>query len=97
MSENYSAFVSDRYIMNNSLIALEMFHSIKNRCRMRRGYIAMKLDMSKVYDRVEWTFLQKLILKLIFSRGWVDVIISCVLSTHYSFVVNGDVCEFVKM
>lgn len=53
VKENQSAFVPRRLITDNALIAIEVFHMMKKRSRGRRGTIAMKLDMSKAYYRVE--------------------------------------------
>ena len=92
VSENQSAFVPGRLITDNALIALEVFHSMKNRNRSRKGVVAMKLDMSKAYDRVEWGFLRKLLLTMGFDGRWVNLIMDCVSSVSYSFIINGGVC-----
>lgn len=47
-------------ITEQSLVALEIFHSMKQRNSSRKGLVAMKFDMSKAYDRVECGFLRKL-------------------------------------
>ena len=91
VTENQSAFVPGRMISDNSLIALEIFHSMKKRNNSRKGLVAMKLDMSKAYDRVEWGFLRKLLLMMGFDGRWVNLVMSCVSTVTYSFVINGAV------
>ena len=59
-------------------MAYECFHTIKNKREGREGLCAIKLDMHKAYDRVEWTFLKEIMLKLGFRREWVNLIMQCV-------------------
>ncbi|XP_010666976.2 uncharacterized protein LOC104884079 [Beta vulgaris subsp. vulgaris] len=91
VTEYQSAFVPGRLITDNALIAMEVFHLMKHRSRSRRGTIAMKLDMSKAYDRVEWGFLRKMLLTMGFDGRWVNLIMWCVSSVSYSFIINGRV------
>ncbi|XP_056695804.1 uncharacterized protein [Spinacia oleracea] len=88
ISENQSAFVPGRLITNNALIALELFHTMKRRSKGRKGTIAMKLDMSKAYDRVEWTFLERLLLRLGFAERWVKVVMDWMINKA---VESGDI------
>ena len=58
--ETQGAFLSERIITNNILIAYETLHYLKAKRICKLGYMALKLGMSKVYDRVEWVFLEKI-------------------------------------
>ncbi|XP_021733398.1 uncharacterized protein LOC110700199 [Chenopodium quinoa] len=91
VTENQSAFVSGRLITDNALITLELFHTMKKRSRSRKGSIALKRDMSKVYDQVEWGFLRKLLLTMGFDGRWMNLVMNCVTTVSYSFIINGRV------
>ena len=45
--ETLSAFVLRRLIINNAIVAFEVFHSIKHCIKSKKGVMAVKLDMSK--------------------------------------------------
>ena len=53
ISENQSAFLSERLITDNVLIAFELMHYLDNKRDGKDCYMAIKLDLSKAYDRVE--------------------------------------------
>ena len=55
--EHQSAFILDRLISNNVLVAFETLHYIRNHCIGKTWFMALKLDMSKAYDRVEWRYM----------------------------------------
>lgn len=58
--------------------------------------MALKLDMSKTYDRVEWSFLELMLRKLGFNERWITFLMLCVTSLSYSVLVNGELKGLIK-
>ena len=90
ITENQSAFVKDRFISDNILIAFETLHSMKNYKSRGDGFMALKLDISKAYDRVEWVYLERLMSRMGFCDRWINLIMICVKTVIYSILVNGE-------
>ena len=55
----------------------------------KESYIAIKLDMSKAYDRVEWCFLKKVMERMGFNEKWISLIMNCITTVSYSVLING--------
>ncbi|PRQ29705.1 putative RNA-directed DNA polymerase [Rosa chinensis] len=89
-----SAFIPSRLITDNTLAANELAHFIHNK-RAGEEYMALKLDLSKAYDRLEWGFLQKVMERMGFAHSWVKMIMQCVSSIRYSFLVRGKPLGYV--
>jgi hypothetical protein len=95
ISHNQSAFVPGRIISDNILLAYELTHYLQNKRTGTTSYAALKLDMSKAYDRVEWNFLEGMLLKLGFRRRWVELIMKCVTTVRYQIKVNSGVTDVI--
>jgi hypothetical protein len=88
ISYNQSAFISGRHIIDNIIVAFEAFHTMATRLKGKQGFMALKLDMSKAYDRVEWN-LKAIMRKIGFSDQWIHLVMKCVRTITYSVLING--------
>ncbi|KAL0728180.1 hypothetical protein Bca4012_024273 [Brassica carinata] len=89
ISQTQGAFVEGRLISDNLLVAHEMIHGLRTNPNCKRDYLAIKTDMSKAYDRVEWSFLEVLFRKMGFNNTWIGWIMKCIQSVTYTVLLNG--------
>jgi len=89
VSENQAAFIPGRYITDNVFIAHEIMHSLRVQKRCANSYMAIKTDISKAYDRIEWNFLEGVLRKKGFASQLIKWIMVCVRSVSFSVLING--------
>lgn len=90
ISESQSAFIPGRLITDNIIVGHECIHALNNCKSGRKGWAAIKLDISKAYDRVEWSFLKEILLKIGFNQRWVNLILDCISSVNFLILINGE-------
>ena len=80
----------NRLITDSTIVAYEILHKMRNKRKGKVGHMVIKLDISKAYDRVEWSFLQGIMQKLGFDQRWVKLAMETVTTASYSFFINGE-------
>ena len=88
-----NAFIQGKDITDNILLAHEIFDSLRKKKGRKNGYGALKIDMCKAYDRVNWNFLKAVMLSMNFSSTWVNWVMECVTTIQYTLLLNGSPTE----
>ncbi|XP_021855317.1 uncharacterized protein [Spinacia oleracea] len=87
-----SSFVPNRGIEENIIIVKEVAHFF-NKARKGKRIMALKLDITKTYDSLEWSFIRETLLGFKFPNGMVNLIMNCVSSPIISVLWNGEVTK----
>jgi hypothetical protein len=72
------------------MVTIEVLHFMKTKTRGDDRYVALKLDISKAYDRMDWDYLRAVLDKMGFHSQWIHWMSMCVESVAYSVLVNGE-------
>lgn len=95
-SEQQSAFIPGRQIHDNVVVAHEVFHFLKRKKLGKKGYVAVKVDLNKAYDRICWDFLFQVMERMGFSAVWINWIKECASTVKYSINANGEqICNVI--
>ena len=87
-----SAFIPGRKGIDNAIIAQEVIHSL-NKKKGKVGYMVLKIDLEKAYDKLEWSFIRDMLIRVNMPTGLIDTIMSCVTTVSTSIVFNGEALD----
>jgi hypothetical protein len=66
-----------------------MLSLVEKEEKREEGVMALKLDMSKAYDRVEWAFVHQVLLSMGYPVKMAELILRCISSVSYQILFNG--------
>ena len=88
-----TGFIKGRYILEGIVVVHEVLHEI--RCTKGSG-ILLKLDFENAYDRVDWEFLEEVMIRKGFGRQWIQWVMKTVRHGHLAININGEQGPFFQ-
>ena len=83
-----AGFVPGRRTSDNIILVQEVIRTLRYR-RSRTGYVAIKLDLEKAYDRLEWSFIQETLVFFQLPPNLIVLIMNMISSTRFHILWNG--------
>ncbi|OMO86355.1 reverse transcriptase [Corchorus capsularis] len=87
-----SSFIPGRQGIDNVVIVQELIHTMK-KTKGARGWMAIKIDLEKAFEKLEWGFIRKVLSSYNFPANWQKLIMSCITTTNTSILINGGKLE----
>ncbi|XP_060965251.1 uncharacterized protein LOC133034222 [Cannabis sativa] len=95
ISPTQAAFVKGRCIAENTMIAQEVVHFMKKR-RGKRGFIMIKIDMEKAYEKLSWEFIIAVLNQIGLSQPLTNWIRACISTKEIKLLLNGSIEGRIK-
>lgn len=87
-----SSFIPQRQSRDNIIVAQEIFHSMHNK-KGKKGWLAIKIDLEKAYDRLNWDFIKETLVDIGFPDSFVQMVWHCISSPKMKVLWNGEALE----
>lgn len=88
-SNTQTSFVPGRQITGNIVIVKEVIHTMKRK-QGEKGFMAIKIDFEKAYDRLKWSFIRETLCEMHFPQLMIEVIMECVTTPSMKVLWNGE-------
>ncbi|KAF7828542.1 reverse transcriptase [Senna tora] len=89
ISFNQGAYIQGRKARDNVIISQEIIHSFKKKRGTKWGWMIIKLDLEKAFDKVDWSFIISLLHKFDFPSSLINLIESSLSSVRHKILING--------
>ena len=87
-----AAFVPGRRGVDNTIIVQELIHTM-GKTKGRGVYMALKIDLEKAFDKLEWSFIKDMLIRFNLPRKLIDLIMSYISLVSTSLLFNGGALE----
>ena len=74
--------------MDNAIIVQEVIHTI-GKTRGKVGYVALKINLEKAYDKLEWSFIKSMLSRFNLPNSLIEIIMNCITTVTTSILFNG--------
>nr|KYP52889.1 Retrovirus-related Pol polyprotein LINE-1 [Cajanus cajan] len=92
---NQCSFVPHRQTTDNIIIAQEVIHSMRHK-KGKKGWMAIKIDLEKEYDRLSWKFIKETFDDIGFPQRFTELVQYCYSTTSMQVLWNGEALESFK-
>ena len=89
ISDTQGAFIKGRSTTDNILTSFEVLHFLKWKTQGKHGFEALKVDMAKAYDRVEWGILEEIMVRMGFHERWIQLIMVYISTVKFTILQDG--------
>ncbi|XP_056691844.1 uncharacterized protein [Spinacia oleracea] len=93
IDESQHAFIPGRYMSDNILLSHDILHFMNGRRAKGPNLAAIKIDMSKAYDRIHWGFLLRVLKAYGFPPSWIHLIYQCISTVSFKVLINGRISQ----
>ena len=86
------AFVRDRGIIENVVLVQEMvnFNETKGG---KKGFLGIRLDFLKAYDKMEWSFLKAMLKAFGFNEKFINLVLQRLPTVNFTLLMNGGIAS----
>ncbi|GKV48357.1 hypothetical protein SLEP1_g55180 [Rubroshorea leprosula] len=86
IGEQHMAFIEGRQLVEGAVIANEILDEVRR--KKKKGFL-FKVDFEKAYDKVNWEFIDYMMMRMGFCATWRKWIQECLNSSSVSILING--------